>query len=78
LYGAKDPPVIEFTFSRVEVHTWETDVDALPDAARHGQVSTFSWDTADGFDVITYTLHLSFVSARMEARLLAAVPSDLG
>jgi hypothetical protein len=78
LYGAKDTPVIELTFSRVEVHIWETDMDALPEAEHQGQVSTFSWDTGDGFDLITYTLHLSFAAARMEARLLAAVPGGLG
>ena len=75
LYGAADSPVIELTFSRVEVHTWETDMDAVSDMEHQGQVSAFSWDTGNGFDVITYTLHMSFSAAGMEARLLTAVPS---
>ena len=78
LYGAKDTPVIELSFSQVEVQAWETDIDALAGSEHHGQVSTFSWDSADGFDVITYTLHVSFAAARMQARLLATVPHGVG
>jgi hypothetical protein len=78
LYGAKDTPVIELTFSRVEVHAWETDLGALPETEHHGQVSTFSWDSGDRFDVITHPLHLSFAAAHLDARLLAAPPSGIG
>lgn len=77
LYGAKDTPVIELSFFHVELHAWETDIDALAEAEHHGQVSTFSWDNAHGFDMVTYALHVSFAAARMQARLLASVPHGL-
>lgn len=77
LFAVKETPVIELTFSQAQVLFWETDSDALRDTEWHGQVSVFAWDGGDGFDLTTYTLHLSFTAARMEARLLAAVPSGI-
>ena len=77
LYRAEATPVIELTFSQVDVALWETDSDALPDSQWHGQVSGFAWDGGDGFDLTSFTLHLAFAAARMDARLLAAVPSAL-
>ena len=76
-YGAEATPVVELTFSHVGPCLWETDLEALPDTEHRGQVSVFAWDTGDGFDLITYALHLSFAAARMEARLLAAAPFEL-
>lgn len=74
---ASATPVIELTFSPVEVSLWETDVDALGDNQWHGQVSAFDWDGADGFELSTFTLHLAFSASRMEARMLAAAPTSL-
>ena len=70
-------PVVELTFSEVEVSRWETDMDVLQDTEHGGQVSDFAWDGADGFDFSTFPLDLSFSAARMEARLLEAAPSAL-
>lgn len=74
---AKESPVIELSFSQVRVLLWETDSAALPDTEWHGQVSGFAWDGGDGFDLWTFTLHLSFTAARMEARLLVEAPGGL-
>ena len=74
---AKESPVIELTFSQVQVFLWETDSAALRDTEWHGQVSGFAWDGRDGFDLSTFTLHLSFSAARMEAGLLVEAPSGL-
>lgn len=70
-------PVVELTFSEVEVSRWETDMDVLQDTEHRGQVSDFAWDGGDGFDLSTFSLRLSFSAARMEARLLEAAPSPL-
>ena len=73
---AKGTPVIELTFLDVQMLPWKTDSDALRDPRWHGQVAAFTWDGADRFDLSTRTLDLSFAAARMEVRLLAAVPND--
>ena len=76
--GAKSTPVIELTFSKMQVSLWETDMDAIEPTESRGQVSDFAWDGGHGFDLSTFTLHLSFSAARMEARLLEALPDLLG
>lgn len=74
---ALDTPVVELTFSEVEVSRWETDMGVLQDMEHRGQVSDFAWDGADGFDLSTFSLRLSFSAARMEARVLEAPPDAL-
>lgn len=77
LYGAEATPVVKMAFSSVELSVWETDEEALSDTKHCGQVSDFSWDAGDGFDLLTYALHMSFSAARLEVRLLTAMPGDL-
>ncbi len=70
-------PVIELTFCNVQVLRWESDLDALGDPRRYGQMSAFAWDGADRFDLSTFTFNLSFRAVRMEAQLVGTVPSSL-
>lgn len=76
--GAKSTPVIELTFSQMQVSLWETGVDAIEPTEWRGQVADFAWDGGVGFDLSTSTLHLAFSAARMGARLLEVLPDSLG
>jgi len=76
--GAEATPVVELTFSGVQVLEWETDVEALSQTVPVlGQVSDFAWDGSDGFDLATFTLNLSFSAPRMAVRLLPSAPGEL-
>lgn len=70
-------PVVELSFSEFQVVFCELDAEAPPDSPWVGQVSSFSWDGGDAFDLTTFTLHLAFTAARMEVRLLATAASAL-
>lgn len=75
---AKATPVVQLTFSQVQMLHWETDMEALSQSEPVlGRVSDFSWDGSDRFDLATFTLSLSFSAGRMAVRLVHSAPREL-
>jgi hypothetical protein len=64
-------PVVEMTFDDVRVRHWEEDAETLADVdANWGLVSTFDYDERSEFDLVTYSLRLTFSAQRVRIRLI--------
>jgi hypothetical protein len=64
-------PVVEMTFDDVSVRYWEEDAGTAADVdGSFQQVSSFDYDERSEFDLVTYSLRLTFSAQRVRIRLI--------